>query len=109
MSYNVDLEERIDRVISRLGNLDKKRMFGGIGYILNGNLCFGIHKDDLILRTSKEQSEKMMNDDDIRPFDITGKPMKGWLLISPDAVETDEQLLKMLRIGADFAKTLPKK
>ncbi len=109
MSYNVDLEERIDRVISRLGNLDKKRMFGGIGYILNGDLCFGIHKDDLILRTSKEQSEKMMNDDDIRPFDITGKPMKGWLLISPDAVETDEQLLKMLRIGADFAKTLPKK
>lgn len=109
MAYNIDLEDRIDKLVPRLGEIAKKRMFGGIGYLLNGNLCFGIHKDDLIIRASKEESEKLVNNDDIRPFDITGKPMKGWLLVSPDAVETSEQLLEMLRIGAHFAKTLPAK
>ncbi len=55
MAYNIDLEDRIDRLASRVGGPEKKKMFGGIGYMLNGNLCFGIHKDALILRTLPEK------------------------------------------------------
>lgn len=109
MAYNIDLEDRIDRLASRVGDPEKKRMFGGVGYMLNGNLCFGIHKDELILRTSPEKCEELLKNDEIQPFAITGKPMKGWLLVSLDAMETNDQLLAMLRIGADFAKSLPKK
>ena len=60
MGYNQDLEDKIDRMIDRLGDIAKKRMFGGIGYLINGNMCFGIHKESLVLRTSPEKAEELM-------------------------------------------------
>jgi TfoX/Sxy family transcriptional regulator of competence genes len=109
MAYNIDLEHRIDKMIGRLGDITKRKMFGGIGYLLNGNMCFGIHQGYLILRTSLEQAAELLKSEDTAPFDITGRPMKGWLMVSPDAVETEDQLLEMLQIGASFARTLPGK
>jgi TfoX/Sxy family transcriptional regulator of competence genes len=109
MAYNIDLEHRIDKMIGRLGDITKRKMFGGIGYLLNGNMCFGIHQEYLILRTSLEQAAELLKSEDTTPFDITGRPMKGWLMVSPDAVETEDQLLEMLQIGASFARTLPGK
>jgi hypothetical protein len=84
-------------------------MFGGVGYLISGNMCFGIHKESLVLRILPEKAEELMRSEYISPFDITGKPMKGWVLVSPDILETDEQLLDMLKLGAGYAKTLPKK
>jgi TfoX/Sxy family transcriptional regulator of competence genes len=107
MPYNLDLEYRIDHFINRFGEITKKKMFGGVGYLLNGNMCFGIHKEYLIIRTSIETASIMLKEQYSKPFDITGKPMKGWVMISPDYVETDEQLLEFMGIGASFAKSLP--
>ena len=109
MGYNQDLEDKIDRLTDRLGAIAKKKMFGGVGYLINGNMCFGIHKESLVLRTSPEKAEELMRSEYVTPFDITGKPMKGWVLVSPDVLETDDQLLDMLRLGVSFAETLPKK
>jgi hypothetical protein len=109
MGYNQDLEDAIDRLIDRLGDIAKKRMFGGVGYLINGNMCFGIHKESLVLRTSPEKAEEMMKSEYVTPFDITGKPMKGWVLVSPDVLETEDWLLDMLTLGVSFAETLPKK
>ena len=109
MPYNLDLEDRIDRLSPRLGDLVKKKMFGGVCYMVTGNLCFGIHKEYLLLRTSPEQADKLLKDENYSIFDITGRPMKGWLFVSPDAVETEAQLLKHLNIGLKFASSLPKK
>ena len=109
MAYNLDLEDRIDRLLARLGNVSKKRMFGGVGYLMNGNMCFGIHQESLILRTSHQKAEELMESEYFTPFDITGKPMKGWVLVSPDVLETDEQLLDLLSLSIDFVKTLPAK
>ena len=109
MGYNQDLEDKIDRLIDRIGELAKKKMFGGIGYLANGNMCFGIHKESLVIRTSPKQAEELLRSEYIAPFDITGKPMKGWLLVSPDVLETDDQLLDLLRLGVSFVETLPKK
>ena len=109
MGYNQDLEDKIDRLIDRIGELAKKKMFGGIGYLINGNMCFGIHKESLVLRTSPEKAEELMRSEYVTTFDITGKPMKGWVLVSPDVLETEDQLLDMLRLGVSFAETLPKK
>ena len=109
MAYNIDLEYRIDNLSSRFAWLDKKKMFGGIGYLTNGNMCFGIHKEYLIVRTSLDRAEEMLKSEYIKPFDITGKVMKGWLMISPDYVETDDSLLSMLQLGIDFAEKLPTK
>jgi TfoX/Sxy family transcriptional regulator of competence genes len=107
--YNKDLEYRIDQLIRRLGEITKKKMFGGIGYLINGNMCFGIHKESLILRVSINKAEELMKSEDITPFDITGRPMKGWVMVSPDYVETNEQLLELLKLGADYAHMLPAK
>ena len=106
MAYNLDLEDRIDRLAGRLGDPIKKRMFGGIGYVLNGNMCFGIHKESLVVRTSPERADELLRSEYVTPFDITGRPMKGWLLVSPDAVETEDQLLDMLKLGIEHVRTL---
>lgn len=109
MAYDLDLESRIDEVIDALGDITKKKMFGGVGYLLNGNMCFGIHKDELVVRTSKEKADELLKQDEVRPFDITGRPMKGWILVSQDILETDEELSAMLLEGSQFATTLPPK
>ena len=109
MPYNIDLEDRIDRLAPRFGDLTKKKMFGGVGYMLKGNICFGIHKEFLLIRTSPERAESLLKSEYFSIFDITGRPMKGWVLVSPDAVETEEQLSEMLKLGLDYAETLPRK
>jgi TfoX/Sxy family transcriptional regulator of competence genes len=109
MGYNLDLEDRIDCLLCSLGQISKRKMFGGIGYLVNGNMCFGIHREALVLRLSPDQAEEFLRSEYVTPFDITGKPMKGWILVSPDLVENPEQLLDMLRLGFDFAKKLAQK
>ena len=109
MAYNLDLEDRIDQLTNRLGIISKKKMFGGIGYLINGNMCFGIHKEFLIIRASLEKADDLLNSEYVTPFDITGKPMKGWVKVLPDFVETEDQLMNILRLGVSFAETLPEK
>jgi hypothetical protein len=109
MGYNLDLEYRIEHQLNCLGEITKKKMFGGVGYLLNGNMCFGIHKESLILRIEPGKAKELMKNRYIVPFDITGKPMKGWVSVSPDLVKTDDQLQEMLGLGVDFAKSLPGK
>ena len=96
-------------LLAPLGGISNRAMFGGVGYLINGNMCFGIHKESLVLRTSPEKAEEMMKSEYVTPFDITGKPMKGWVLVSPDVLETEDGLLDMLTLGVSFAETLPKK
>lgn len=109
MAYNLDLEDRIDKIINRLGDIIKKKMFGGVGYMMNGNMCFGIHREYLVIRTSAEKAEELLKGEGVSPFDITGRPMKGWLMVSPDSVETEERLQDMLQLAVDHVKTLPGK
>jgi TfoX/Sxy family transcriptional regulator of competence genes len=109
MPNSLELEDRIDRLIARFGDITKRKMFGGVGYLINGNMCFGIHKESLVLRTSLEKAEDLLKGNYVTPFDITGKPMKGWLLVSPDVLETEDQLLDMLKLGISYAETLPSK
>ncbi len=109
MAYNQNLEDRIDRLKGRLGEIIKKKMFGGVGYLINGNMCFGIYEESLVLRTSPEKAEKLMRSKYVTPFDITGRPMKGWVLVSLDVLETEDELLEMLKLGISFAETSPKK
>ena len=84
-------------------------MFGGIRYLMNGNMAFGIHKDALVARVTPDQVDKLLKQDFVRVFDITGRPMAGWLLISPEGVRTDESLMRLLQLAVDYVKTLPQK
>lgn len=107
MAYNLALEEKIER--HGTSDLVKKKMFGGIGYMLAGNMCFGIHKEDLVLRATETDGTALLKNLNIRPFDITGKPMKGWLLVNSEVWDKDVELEKLLKIGRAFAGSLPPK
>ena len=109
MAYNTDHEYRIDKLACPLAELHKKKMFGGVGYMLKGNMCCAVHKEYFIVRTSIHKAEELLENEYIMPFNITGRAMKGWLMISPDYLETDEKLVSMLNLGIDFAKNLPAK
>jgi len=108
MAYNELLEQKIEACVD-VKKLDKKKMFGGLGYLVNGNMCFGVYRDDLILRCEPEKGVDLLKNRNIRVFDITGKPMKGWLLIDPKEWNDKKKLKGLLDIGLKFAKGLPKK
>ncbi|MCC6981556.1 MAG: TfoX/Sxy family protein [Candidatus Melainabacteria bacterium] len=109
MPYSVDLEKRLDRILSSRSGFLKKKMFGGICFFLNGNMCVGVHKDFLILRVGKESSEKLLVEPNVRVMDITHKPMKGWVMVSPDGCDSDDQLQLFVETAAKFVQSLPVK
>ena len=107
--YDKNLEKRIHRVISNWKNTDSKKMFGGICYLLNGNMFSGVYKDFLILRLGKDTSARALESSHVKPFDITGRPMKGWVMVAKGGTDTDEKLEAWLNKAKDFAQNLPPK
>ena len=109
MPYNNDLAERVRRLLRRRRGFSEKKMFGGVGFLLNGNMCCGVLRDDVILRLGIDTAEKALREHGFRPFDITGRVMRGWAMAGPSAWEDDEILVKWVRAAARFAAALPVK
>ncbi len=109
MAYNIKLEEKIDSAVQRWKDVDKKKMFGGVCWLLRGNMCFGIWKDFLIVRMGKDLAEKSLNIRNVKPFDITGKPMTGWVMVEEAGWKGAAGLAKWMKLGKEFALTLPEK
>ena len=109
MPYSKEIEERIEKVVGRWKQIEKKKMFGGICYLLKGNMCFGIYKEYLIVRTGLEVAEKKLKERDVKPFDITGRPMKGWVMVGEKGWKGQGDLENWLDLGREYALTLPKK
>jgi hypothetical protein len=108
MAYNEALARRIDALIKGKKDFVTKKMFGGVGYLYKGNMCVGVYKDELIVRCAAGDTEKFLEMKNVRPFDITNKPMKGWLMVSGGAIEED-QLEKWFDDFLKFPPILPKK
>lgn len=109
MAYNLELEDRISELTSSWPDMVSKKMFGGVCYLLRGNMGFGIWQDFLIVRTGPEAAEKFLEEDGISPFDVTGKAMKGWVMVDGSRWEDPDELDKWLTLGRDFALSLPAK
>jgi TfoX/Sxy family transcriptional regulator of competence genes len=105
--YNLDLETKLDSLTPDLGSFTKKKMFGGVGYLSSGKMVFGIHKHYLLLRISPEQGEELLKKDSAKPFDMTRRPMRGWILVSPESLRTEKQLADLLNMAINYATTLP--
>ena len=110
MAYDENLAQRIRDALARKKNIEEKRMFGGVGFLLNGNLLVGVRKDSLLVRLSSEQGEEAMSEPHVTAFKITGRgSMKGWIVVSLEGVEDDDQLKDWIRRAVNFVKTLPTK
>ena len=109
MAYNQELDERIKKVVARWKNTTSKKMFGGVCHLISGNMFCGVHKDSLILRLGKETAREAMTAPHVRPFDITGKPMKGWVMVDEPGYKTRDDLKAWLEKAKKFAGDLPAK
>ena len=117
MAYNLKLAEQIRAKLNSVPFVEKK-MFGGIGFLLNGNtpalasgasVACGVNKDNLIVRIDPEKQNALLEKPHAKPFDLTGKPMKGWLVVEAGGVKTEKQLSTWVKEGVEFASTLPSK
>ena len=109
MAYDEGLAQRIRDVLGEQPRLVEKKMFGGVGFMIHGNMACGVHKDALIVRVGPEGYEEALAKPHTRPFDMTGRPMKGWVMVTPDGYESDEVLEDWVQQGLDFALSLPAK
>lgn len=109
MAYDEGLAQRIREKVDDRRGVTEKKMFGGIGFMLHGNMACGVIGEDLVVRVGPEAYEKALRQAHARPFDFTGRPMKGWVMVGPDGYEADEALASWLEWGFDFAATLPPK
>lgn len=78
MAFDESLADRIRKALARKRGISEKKMFGGICFMLNGNMLVGVWKDSLIVRLGEEQGEEALLEPHVKVFDITGKPMKNW-------------------------------
>jgi TfoX/Sxy family transcriptional regulator of competence genes len=109
MAFNESLAARIRQHLARRKNVEEKKMFGGIGFLLNGNMLVGVWKDSLIARLGPEEGEEALREPHVKEFDITGRPMKNWVLVGPEGVERDKQLSDWVQRAMKFVAKLPAK
>ena len=109
MAYSESLARRVREAIGKQRGMAEKKMFGGVCFLLHGNLCVGIWKTSLIARLGPEQAAAALQEPYVGEFDVTGRPMKGWVMIEPDGLESERQLALWLERAQAFVETLPKK
>jgi TfoX/Sxy family transcriptional regulator of competence genes len=109
MAYDELLAVRIRAALSDQPGLVEKKMFGGVCFLLNGNMACGVIKDEMIVRVGLEKHDASLSRPHTRPFDFTGKPMAGWVMVSGSGLATEKDLKDWVRLGVDFATTLPPK
>ena len=109
MTYNQTLAERIRSQLGSSDEIKEKKMFGGLGFIVNGNMACGIIGDDLVVRIGPEHYTQALSQPHTRPFDFSGKPMAGWIYVEPVGYEADRELKNWIQQGMKFARSLPPK
>lgn len=109
MAYDLKLAERIRPLVNKQQTLAEKQMFGGVGWLVNGNMAVGIWMNALVVRVGPEAYAACLEEPQVGEFDITGRPMRGWVLVAPESIATKKVLLRWLDLGLSFAASLPPK
>lgn len=109
MAFDEKLAQRIRKRLGRRRGLAEKQMFGGLAFLLNGNLCCGVHGRELIVRIAPAETDQALSRLHAHIFDLPGRPMKGWILVRPAGLTTDAALAKWIQRGLNYVTTLPAK
>ena len=109
MTFDETLAKRIRHRLARRKNIEEKKMFGGVGFLLNDNLLVGVWKDSLCVRLGSDEGEEALKEPHVKKFDITGRPMKNGVLVEPEGIESDDLLSGWLQRAEKFSSTLPRK
>jgi TfoX/Sxy family transcriptional regulator of competence genes len=109
MAYSEELAKRIRDVIGTPPELAEKVMFGGMGFMVQGNMAVGVIGDELMVRIDKAATDEALTKPGARIFDFTGRPMKGWVMVGELGISTPEGLDNWVQQGVEFASSLPAK
>ncbi len=109
MAYSEELAHRVRDHISSNGDVVEKKMFGGIAFMSHGNMAVCVTGDELMVRVGLDGYEAAIADPGVRDFDLTGKKMKGWVLVDTQTVAADNDLHGWIEVGMNFANSLPPK
>ena len=109
MAFDEKLAERIRKQLDKRRGVMEKQMFGGLAFLLNGNMCCGVHGRELIVRIAPEETVQALSRPHTHIFDLTGRPMKGWILVRPAGLTTSTALAKWIQTGVKYVGSLPAK
>ena len=109
MAYDEQLAERIRGALRGRDGVTERKMFGGIAFMVGGNMAVGVIRDDLMVRIGQDAHDAALAEPHVRIMDFAGKPMKGMIYVGPEGVLSDPELARWVDAGAAFAAALPPK
>jgi TfoX/Sxy family transcriptional regulator of competence genes len=109
MAYDPVLAERTRVQLARSEEFTERKMFGGLCFLVNGNMCCGVAGNDLVLRLSPEAAERALAKPHARPMDFTGRPMKSMVYVDPSGTQSDADLGRWVRAATEIAGKRPAK
>ncbi len=109
MAYSEQLAERIRDALDGRPGIVERKMFGGVAWMLDGNMACGVIGEDLLVRLAHEDADAARAEDGVGPMEFTGRQMRGFVLVSAETIEADDELVRWVDAGADFALSLPSK
>jgi hypothetical protein len=109
MAFDEALADRIRDALAAREGVTERKMFGGIAFMVGGKMAVGVMGEDLIVRIDKEESERALAEEHVRPMDFTGRPMRGFVVVDRAGIESDRDFASWVDAGADYAASLPAK
>jgi TfoX/Sxy family transcriptional regulator of competence genes len=110
MAYDEDLANRVRELIGVESGLTEKKMFGGLAFLINGNMSVGVSgQGGLMVRVDPAETDALVAKPHARPFEMRGREMQGWLRVDSEGVRTKRQLEPWVRRGVTYARSLPPK
>ena len=109
MAYSEQLAERIRDALGGRPGIVERKMFGGVAWMLDGNMACGVIGEDLLIRLAREDAAAARAEEEVGPMEFTGRQMRGFVLVDAAAIEEDDELGRWVDAGADFALSLPPK
>jgi hypothetical protein len=109
MPYDETLAAKIRQLLGRRKELAETKMFGGVAFLLSGNVCCGAWNEFLILRLGEDAARQVLREEHARPFDVTGRPMRGWAMVEPAGWQNAARLHRWISWAVEFTSTLPPK
>ena len=110
MAYDEALAERIRKLVRDQPNLSEKKMFGGLGFLVGGNMAIAASgQGGLLVRVDPDQSDELVGSTKAYPMEMRGREMAGWLRVDSKDVEGEGQLERWVELGTGYARSLPAK
>lgn len=109
MAYDEALSERIRTIVAVRSGVVERKMFGGVAWMLHGNMACGVVGEDVLVRLGAEDGERALAEAHVRPFEMGGRRSRGFVVVAGSAVAGDDELARWVDAGADHAASLPPK